>query len=144
MQMALLYDFLKPTNTESGNEERAQFFNSKKWIQFKQKRLGPTEVKFDNLFIIELKEDLSQLSRMTMVDDKKKQLLHRIPFYEVFKCIDQNLTNYYNQFRNTKEEDIPDDVKSFFYFTKNKENGCITYHLFPKLDLKLIENPELM
>lgn len=37
-----------------------------------------------------------------------------------------------------------DDEKDLFYFRKQIQGGFFEYHLFPKLDLRMIEDNELM
>lgn len=43
-----------------------------------------------------------------------------------------------------EDEQIGMDYEDLFYFRKREENGCISYHLFPQLDTRIIEKKELM
>lgn len=72
-----------------------------------------------------------------------------VPLGEVIKSIDQNLTDFF--IKNIKVYHKDEEQKMFgleinglFPFTKTLKGGYYRYHLFPKLDLKLVENERLM
>lgn len=70
----------------------------------------------------------------------------QIKLQDVLESIDESLTKYYkdNYSRAEIEENFGVDLKGFFYFTKKRQGGYYKYHLFPKINLELIENKNLM
>lgn len=96
--------------------------NAQRWLKYEKDPIGPLSIKFDH-----------------MKNSK-------IPLYEILRYIDLNITDFYkNNLNNIDEnENFGDEIEDLFYFTKFKNDGRYMYHLFPKLDLKLLENTDLM
>ena len=60
--------------------------------------------------------------------------------HDVLKKLDNSIDDYYNKFlEQIEEKDQIEEMNDFFYFKKQIE-GYYQYHLFPKLDLNLIED----
>ena len=68
-----------------------------------------------------------------------------IKIYDFLECIDQLNTDFLLQNYEKLEDDgtIGDNIYDLFYF-KKRMNNTFQYHLFPELNLKLIENEKLM
>jgi len=92
--------------------------NAEEWLAqdrwFKDKK---------SIFVIKFNQEQSKVS------------LHDVLKYMEYKQVSEIMAN------PDKEEEEPKDL---FYFRKQLDGGAFQYHLFPKLDLKLIEDKELM
>ena len=65
--------------------------------------------------------------------------------YEILESIDQMSTDFFleNLEKLDEDENIGDQIFDLFYF-KKRLTGSFQYHLFPEINLRLIENEKLM
>jgi hypothetical protein len=84
--------------------------------------MGPLYIKFDNI-----------------------KTAH-VPLFQVLKSIDHSITNFYKDNLKKIQENpmFGDEIEGLFCFKKYIKGGHYIYHLFPHLDLNLIENQDLM
>ena len=80
-----------------------------------------------------------------LVHEKKKTTTSEIKISNILQSIDKGISDYYFDHLDDieKNPEFGEQIHDFFYFRKQIE-GYYQYHLFPKLDVYIIEDRALM